>query len=105
MFIALAITLFYVILVWFVFFKARWLKFNIVWGVVSFWVGAHLLLIFLISLRFYQPYSLDAYVIRPTIQIVPRLPEPTLLTVFWSSLISSYRKVRRSIASTILSIG
>jgi multidrug resistance efflux pump len=80
MFVALGITLFYIIFVWFVFFKAKWLKFNIVWGIVSFWVGAHLLLIFLVALRFYQPFSMDAHVIRPTIQIVPRLTEPTLLS-------------------------
>lgn len=80
MFVALGITLFYVIFVWFVFFKARWLKFNIAWGIVSFWVGAHLLLIFLIALRFFQPFSLDSHVVRSTIQLVPRLPEPTLLT-------------------------
>jgi multidrug resistance efflux pump len=80
MFVALGITLFYIIFVWFVFFKAKWLKFNIVWGIVSFWFGAHLLLIFLVALRFYQPFSMDAHVIRPTIQIVPRLTEPTLLS-------------------------
>ena len=80
MFIALFITLFYAILVWFIFFKARWLKFNIVWGVLSFWVGVHLLLIFMVMLRFYQPMSLDAHTVRPTIQIIPRLTQPTLLT-------------------------
>ena len=80
MFVALGITLFYIIFVWFVFFKARWLKFSIVWGIVSFYVGAHLLLIFLIALRFFQPMSLDSHVVRPMIQIVPRLKGPTLLT-------------------------
>ena len=79
MFIAVGITLVYIVVVWFVFFKARLLKFSIVWGVVSFWVGAHLLLIFLVTLRFYQPMSLDAHTVRPVIQIVPRLSEPTLL--------------------------
>ncbi|MBY8974528.1 HlyD family secretion protein [Rhodobacteraceae bacterium NNCM2] len=80
MLIALGITLFYLIFIWLVFFKLRLLKFSIVWGVVSFYVGAHLLLIFLIALRFFQPYSVDAHVIRHSIQIVPRLPQPTLLT-------------------------
>lgn len=36
MFVALGITLFHIIFAWFVFFKAQWLKFNIVWGIVSF---------------------------------------------------------------------
>lgn len=80
MFLALSITLFYLILVWFVFFKAKLLKFNIVWGIVSFWVGAHLLLIFLVALRFFQPFTIDSHVVRSTIQIVPKLTQPTILT-------------------------
>lgn len=80
MFVALGITLFYIILVWFVFFKAKWLKFNIVWGILSFWVGAHLLLIFMVALRFYQPFTLDSHVVRSTIQIVPKLTQPTILS-------------------------
>lgn len=79
MFIALGLVLIYVVFVWLVFFRFRWLKFTIVWGVVGFWVGVHMLLIFIIALRFYQPYSMDAHVIRPTIQLVPRLSQPTLL--------------------------
>ncbi len=80
MFVALGITLFYIIFVWFIFFKVQWLKFNIMWGIVSFWVGAHLLLIFLVALRFFQPFSVDSHVVRSTIQIVPRLTQPTILT-------------------------
>ncbi len=80
MLVAVGITLFYIIFVWVVFFKAKLLKFNIIWGVLSFWVGLHLLLIFLVALRFYQPFSLDSHVIRSTIQIIPRLTEPTILT-------------------------
>ena len=80
MFVALGITLFYIIFVWFIFFKVQWLKFNIMWGIVSFWVGAHLLLIFLVALRFFQPFSIDSHVVRSTIQIVPRLTEPTILS-------------------------
>lgn len=75
-----SITAFYILAVWLVFFRYRWLRFNIVWGILSFWVGVHLLLVFIIALRFFQPYSSDAHIIRHTIQIVPRLPEPTLLT-------------------------
>ncbi|MEX0306878.1 MAG: HlyD family secretion protein [Ruegeria sp.] len=80
MFVALGITLFYIIFVWFIFFKVQWLKFNIMWGIVSFWVGAHLLLIFLVALRFFQPFSIDSHVVRSTIQIVPRLTQPTILS-------------------------
>lgn len=80
MFIAVSIVVIYVIVVWFIFFKAKLLKFNIVWGVATFWIGAHTLLVFLIMLRFYQPMSLDAHTVRPTIQVIPRLTQPTLLT-------------------------
>lgn len=77
--IALIITFTYVVVIWIVFFRLRLLKFNIVWGVVSFWIGVHLLLIFIIGLRFFQPYSIDGHVIRKTVQIIPRLTQPTLL--------------------------
>ncbi len=77
--VALIITLLYAVCVWLVFFQFRWLKFNIMWGIVTFWIGFHLMLVFLITVRFFTPYSIDGHVIRQTIQIVPRLPEPTIL--------------------------
>ena len=66
--------------VWLVFFKLKLLKFSIAWGVVSALFGIHILLIFLIGLRFSTPYSTDARVIQHTIQLIPRLPDPTLVT-------------------------
>ncbi len=79
MFMAIAITLTYISIIWLVFFKFRWLRFNIVWGIASFWIGFHLILIFIIGMRFYAPFTVDAHIIRNTIQIVPRLEGPTLL--------------------------
>ena len=70
----------YAVVVWAVFFKFKWMKFSITWGVVSVSVGAHLLIIFLIGLRYMTPLSTDARVIQHTIQLTPRLSEPTLLT-------------------------
>jgi multidrug resistance efflux pump len=70
----------YTLVVWLVFFKFKWMKFNIAWGLISVSVGLHLLLIFMIGLRFVAPYSTDAKMIQHTIQLVPRLPEPTLVT-------------------------
>jgi multidrug resistance efflux pump len=69
-----------VAIVWLVFFKLRWLKFSMGWGVVSVLFGLHLLIIFLIGLRFVAPYAAEAKVIQHTIQLIPRLPEPTLVT-------------------------
>jgi multidrug resistance efflux pump len=48
--------------------------------VVSAFFGLHVLLIFLIGVRFVAPYSVEARVIQHTIQLVPRLSEPTLVT-------------------------
>ena len=77
---ALAITIIYVVIVWLVFFRFKVAKFNVVWAIATAWIGIHLLLVFLVGMRFGQPYTRDARIIRHTIQIVPRLPEPTLLT-------------------------
>jgi multidrug resistance efflux pump len=68
------------LLVWLVFFKFRWLKFSIAWGIFSSMAIVHLLIIFLIGLRFMAPLATEAKIIQHTIQMVPRLPEPTLVT-------------------------
>jgi multidrug resistance efflux pump len=70
----------YAFIVWLVFFKFKWMKFNIPWGVVSVSVGLHLLIIFMLGLRYMTPHSTDAAVIQHTIQLTPRLSEPTLVT-------------------------
>ena len=70
----------YGLVVWLVFFKFKWMEFNIVWGIVSVSVGLHLLLIFMIGLRFVTPYATEAKVVQHTIQLIPRLTEPTLVT-------------------------
>jgi len=70
----------YALVVWLVFFKFRWMKFNIAWGVVSVSVFLHLLIIFLIGLRFVAPYATEAVMVQHTIQLIPRLPHPTLVT-------------------------
>jgi multidrug resistance efflux pump len=70
----------YAVLVWLVFFKFKWMQFTIAWGVVSALVGLHLLLIFMIGLRFVTPFSTEAKMIQHTIQLTPRLSEPTLVT-------------------------
>ncbi|MEO9530223.1 HlyD family secretion protein [Roseibium sp.] len=77
--VALLILGAYAIFMWLVFYKFRWLKFNIAWGVVSFWVGFHVLFLLVVFMRFYTPYTIDGHVIRQTIQIAPRLPHPTVL--------------------------
>ena len=80
MIIALLITVVFVFFVWLVFFRLKLLRWSIPWAIVSAFVGLHVLLIFLIGVRFVAPYSTDARVIQHTIQLIPRLPEPTLVT-------------------------
>jgi multidrug resistance efflux pump len=70
----------YAVFCWLVFFKFRWIQFSITWGVVTVFVGFHLLLIFVIGLRYVTPYSTEAKMIQHTIQLTPRLSEPTLVT-------------------------
>jgi len=77
---ALLILAVFLFVFWLVFFKLRLLKLSPAWGVVSALFGLHVLLIFLIGIRFVTPYSTDARVIQRTIQLIPRLPEPTLVT-------------------------
>ena len=70
----------YGFIVWLVFFKFRWLKFTIAWGFFSTFFVLHLGIIFLLGLRYVAPTSTDARIIQRTIQLTPRLSEPTLVT-------------------------
>ena len=70
----------YAFVVWLVFFKFKWLKFGIAWGFFSTFFALHLLIIFLLGLRYVAPASTEARVIQHTIQLTPRLSEPTLVT-------------------------
>src|SRR5271165_1474416 len=83
MLVAFLITFVFLLFVWLVFFKFKWLKFSKTWGIISLFFGAHLFLIFVIGLRFVAPYSTNVKVIQHTIQLIPRLPEPTLVTKVW----------------------
>src|SRR5271167_2639503 len=80
MLIALLITFAFLLFVYLVFFRFKWLKFSMTWGIVSFFFAVHLFLIFIIGLRFVTPYSSNVKVVQHTIQLIPRLPEPTLVT-------------------------
>src|SRR5260221_3212860 len=80
MIIALVICVIFTFFVWLIFFKLKWLKFTPVWGLVSAFFLIHVVRAALIGLRFVTPFSVDAKVIQHTIQLVPRLSEPTLVT-------------------------
>jgi len=80
MIFALLITFIFILFVWLVFFKFKWLKFSMTWGIVTAFFALHIFLIFIIGLRFVTPYSTNMKVVQHTIQLIPRLPEPTLVT-------------------------
>lgn len=64
---------------WIVFFRFKLIKLTPGWGVIFGFFVVHLMLVFLIGLRFITPFSANATVVQRTIQLVPRLPEPTLV--------------------------
>jgi multidrug resistance efflux pump len=80
MMFAFLITFIFALIVWLVFFKFKWLKFTKAWGVLVAFFAAHLFLTFIVGLRFVTPYSTDLTVVQHTVQLIPRLPEPTLMT-------------------------
>ena len=77
---ALLITAIVGFLFWLIFFKLKWIRLTYAWGLFVLFFVMHLVLIFLVGLRFVAPYTTNATVIQHTIQLVPRLPEPTLVT-------------------------
>ena len=70
----------YCFLMWLIFFKLKLAKFGIPQAVIGVFVGVHLLIIFLIGLRFMAPLATEARIVQYTVQLIPRLPEPTLVT-------------------------
>jgi len=73
----LFLTFGYLAFIWLIFFKLKLLRLTPVWGVVSGFFLLHLVLVPLVGMRFFSPMSVDLRVVRPTVQIIPRLPEPT----------------------------
>jgi multidrug resistance efflux pump len=65
---------------WLVFFRLKLLRLTPGWGIIFAFFVVHLLLVFVVGLRFVTPFSTNATVVQRTIQLVPRLPEPTLVT-------------------------
>ena len=80
MVLALVMLFGFAVFFWLVFFKFKWLKLSVPWVLISAFFVVHVLLIFLIGLRFMTPASNNAKVVQHTIQLVPRLTEPTLVT-------------------------
>ena len=67
-------------LFWLVFFKLKLVRLSPGWGIVFGFFVLHLFLVFVIGLRFVTPKSANATIVQHTIQLIPRLPDPTLVT-------------------------
>lgn len=80
MLFAFAVIFLFTFVFWLVFGKLKLAKFTMSWAAVYGLAVFHLLFVFLIGLRFVTPYSRTAVVVQPTIQLIPRLTEPTLVT-------------------------
>lgn len=80
MLVAILVLIFSSVVFWLVFFKFKLLRLNPGWGFIFAFFVLHLLLVFVIGLRFVTPNSANATIVQRTIQLVPRLPEPTLVT-------------------------
>ena len=65
---------------WLLFFRLKLLRLTPTWVVIFVFVMAPVFFVFLIGLRFVTPVSANATVIQHTIQLIPRLPDPTPVT-------------------------
>jgi multidrug resistance efflux pump len=80
MIVAIFVIIVAVALFWLVFFKFKLVRLTPGWGIVFGFFVLHLFLVFIIGLRFVTPNSTNATVVQRTIQLVPRLPDPALVT-------------------------
>src|SRR5271165_1703746 len=65
---------------WLIFFKFKWLRLTPGWGLIFAFFVIHLLLVFMIGLRFVTPTSANATMVQHTIQLIPRLTQPAVVT-------------------------
>src|SRR5271165_7256377 len=68
------------VIFWLVFFKFKLLRLRPGWVLVFAFFVIHVMLVFLIGLRFVTPSSANATMVQPTIQLIPRLTGPALVT-------------------------
>ena len=64
---------------WLVFFKLKLLRLTPGWGFIFALFIIHVMLVFMIGLRFVTPSSANAVIVQPTIQLIPRLTQPAVV--------------------------
>ena len=80
MFVAILVLIVASAIFWLVFFKFKWLRLSPGWGLIFAFFVIHLMLVFLIGLRFVTPTSANATMVQHTIQLIPRLTQPAVVT-------------------------
>ena len=65
---------------WLIFFKFKLLRLTPGWGFIFALFMIHVMLVFMIGLRFVTPSSANATMVQHTIQLVPRLTQPAVVT-------------------------
>jgi multidrug resistance efflux pump len=80
MLVAILVLIVSFVVFWLVFFKFKLLRLTPGWGIIFSFFVIHVMLVFVIGLRFVTPNSANATIVQRTIQLIPRLPEPTLVT-------------------------
>src|SRR5208337_853836 len=65
---------------WLIFFKFKLLRLTPGWGFIFALFMIHVMLVFMIGLRFVTPVSANATMVQHTIQLIPRLTGPALVT-------------------------
>ena len=65
---------------WLVFFKFKLLRLTPAWGFIFALFMIHVMLVFMIGLRFVTPSSANATMVQHTIQLIPRLTQPAVVT-------------------------
>src|SRR5208283_3422820 len=80
MMIAILILIFASAIFWLIFFKFKWLRLSPGRALIFAFFVIHLMLVFLIGLRFVTPSSANATMVQHTIQLIPRLTGPALVT-------------------------
>ena len=80
MMIAILVLIFASAIFWLIFFKLKWLRLTPGWALIFAFFVIHLMLVFLIGLRFVTPSSANATMVQHTIQLVPRLTGPAMVT-------------------------
>src|SRR5271165_4748595 len=102
MMIAILVLIFASAIFWLIFFKFKWIRLSPGWALIFAFFVIHLMLVFLIGLRFVTPSSANATIVQHTIQLIPRLTQPAVVTEVMVQDNDRVTKASRSSGSTAI---